>query len=204
MANSAAYCRGQPVTTISRAVLLMGEMMVVGVAICVSTSIIFQRPLDGYESPEGELWEHSLRSAIACRELAKFTKGKVNPGLAFTAGLLHDIGKSIISEFLVGSTKEMTDLCTAPRVQPWSGVASRLSRSPLASVSTVPPATLRRFSRPFMYHINVPMPNSSMVSARLKTQGKTSLQSPVRWRAPGGGHECCRGLRELRRSRTWS
>lgn len=113
MANSAAYYRGQPVTTISRSVLLLGEMMVVGVAICVSTSIIYQRPLEGYESPEGELWDHSLRSAIACRELAKFTKGKVNPGLAFTAGLLHDIGKSIISEFLVGSTKEMTDLCAS-------------------------------------------------------------------------------------------
>ncbi len=111
MANSAAYYRGQPVTTVNRAVLLMGEMMVVGVAICVSTSIIFQRPLDGYESPEGEMWDHSLRSAISSRELAKFTKGKVNPGLAFTAGLLHDIGKSVISEFLVGSTKEMTDLC---------------------------------------------------------------------------------------------
>ena len=112
MANSAAYYRGQPVTTVSRAVLLMGEMMVVGVAICISTSIVYQKPLDGYDSPEGELWDHSLRSAIASRELAKFTKGKVNPGLSFTAGLLHDIGKSVISEFLVGSTEEMTDLCT--------------------------------------------------------------------------------------------
>ena len=113
MANSAAYYRGQPVTTVGRAFLLMGEMMVVGVAICVSTSIIYKKPLDGYESPEGEMWDHSLRSAIACRELAKFTKGKVNPGLAFTAGLLHDIGKSVISEFLVGNTKEMTDLCAS-------------------------------------------------------------------------------------------
>ena len=112
MANSAAYYRGKPVTTVGRAVLLMGEMMVVGVAICVSTSIVYQKPLDGYDSPEGELWDHSLRSAIASRELAKFTKGKVNPGLAFTSGLLHDIGKSVISEFLVGSTEEMTDLCT--------------------------------------------------------------------------------------------
>ena len=112
MANSAAYFRGQPVTTVGRSVLLMGEMMVVGVAICVSTSTIYQKPLDGYESPEGEMWDHSLRSAIACRELAKFTKGKVNSGLAFTAGLLHDIGKSVISEFLVGSTKEMTELCS--------------------------------------------------------------------------------------------
>ncbi|MFQ5675211.1 MAG: HDOD domain-containing protein [bacterium] len=111
MANSAAYYRGQPVTTVNRAVLLMGEMMVVGIAICVSTSIVYQKPLQGYESEAGEMWEHSLRAAIASRELAKFTNGKVNAGLAFTAGLLHDIGKSVISEFLVGNAREMTELC---------------------------------------------------------------------------------------------
>lgn len=111
MANSAAYYRGQPVTTVNRSVLLMGEMMVVGIAICVSTSIVFQKPLDGYESEAGEMWEHSLRAAIASRELAKLTNSKVNFGLAFTAGLLHDIGKSVISEFLEGNAREMTDLC---------------------------------------------------------------------------------------------
>lgn len=112
MANSAAYYRGQPVTTVNRSVLLMGEMMVVGVAICASTSIVFHSPLEGYESEAGEMWEHSLRSAIAAREISTFLKKKVPSGLAFTAGLLHDIGKSVISEFLVGKSQEMTDMTT--------------------------------------------------------------------------------------------
>jgi putative nucleotidyltransferase with HDIG domain len=109
MANSAAYYRGEPVTTVNRAVLLMGEMMVVGVAICASTSIVFHSPLEGYESAAGEMWDYSLRSAIASRELARFAKKPVQPGLAFTAGLLHDIGKSVISDFLVGSTQDLID-----------------------------------------------------------------------------------------------
>lgn len=116
VANSATYYRGQPVTTINRAVLLLGEMMVVGVAICASSSIVFHSPLDGYDSPKGEMWEHSLRTAIAAREISKYARKNVSPGLAFTAGLLHDIGKSIISEFLVGSTEEMTLACEEGQV----------------------------------------------------------------------------------------
>ncbi|MFQ5769869.1 MAG: HDOD domain-containing protein, partial [bacterium] len=49
VANSAAFFRGQPVTTLNRAILLMGEMMVVGVAICASSSILYHSPLEGYD-----------------------------------------------------------------------------------------------------------------------------------------------------------
>ncbi|RMF68903.1 MAG: HDOD domain-containing protein [Calditrichaeota bacterium] len=111
VANSAAFYRGTPVTTVNRALLLMGEMMVVGVAICASTSIIYHSPLEGYESAAGEMWDHSLRSAIAARELTRYSKKSISPALAFTAGLLHDIGKAVISEFLVGHTRTMTELC---------------------------------------------------------------------------------------------
>ena len=65
LANAAAYFRGQQVSTVGRAVLLMGEMMVVGVAICASSSIVFHSALEGYESKAGEMWDYSLRSAIA-------------------------------------------------------------------------------------------------------------------------------------------
>jgi len=113
IANSAAFFRGTPVTTVNRAVLVLGGMMVVGIAITASTAIIFQNPLEGYKSEAGEMWDHSLRCAVAARELTKSAKTSLPGGLAFTAGLLHDIGKSIISEFLVGETEKMTDSCQA-------------------------------------------------------------------------------------------
>ncbi|MCG8606059.1 HDOD domain-containing protein [bacterium] len=116
VANSAAFFRGTSVTTVNRAVLVLGGMMVVGIAITASTAIIFQSPLEGYDSIAGEMWDHSLRCAVASRELAKFAKKPVPAGLAFTAGLLHDIGKSIISEFLSGHAEKMTSSCEAGTV----------------------------------------------------------------------------------------
>jgi len=117
VSNSATYYRGQPVTTVNRAVQLLGEMMVVGVAICASSSVVFNSPLEGYESVAGEMWEHSLRCAISAREIAKHSKKNMSHGLAFTAGLLHDIGKSVVSEFLVGSSEDMMELCESGAVQ---------------------------------------------------------------------------------------
>jgi len=117
MANSAAYYRGTPVTTVDRAVLIMGEMMVVGVAICASTSMVYHSPLQGYESESGEMWEHSLRAAIASREVANYAQRSISSGLAFTAGLLHDIGKSVVSEFLVGSAQKMMAMCQSGEVR---------------------------------------------------------------------------------------
>jgi len=107
IANSAAMSRGHEITTLSRAILQLGEKMVIGIAIGSCASQVYNRPLEGYESPEGELWDHSLLTAIASREISAYTERDVSPELSFTAGLLHDIGKSVISEFLRGNAEQM-------------------------------------------------------------------------------------------------
>ncbi len=117
VANSATFFRGQPVTTINRAVLVMGEIMVVGIAICAASSSLYSNPLEGYESASGEMWDHSLRSAIGAREIALFNSQNIASGLAFTAGLLHDIGKLVLSEFLKDYTKNLTFLCDSGKVE---------------------------------------------------------------------------------------
>lgn len=43
----------------------------------------------------GELWRHSIATAIAARELAKVTRA-CDPEIAFTAGLIHDVGKIVL------------------------------------------------------------------------------------------------------------
>lgn len=111
VANSAAYAPLEPIQTILKAIACLGEKMVMGIAIGSGSAKVFKRSLDGYESAAGELWDHSLRSAIASREIANYSALRQSSSLAFTAGLLHDIGKSIISEFLQGSTEQLTNLC---------------------------------------------------------------------------------------------
>jgi putative nucleotidyltransferase with HDIG domain len=59
----------------------------------------------GYGIGRGELWEHSVTTALAARVVAHRTNGEDN--LAFTAGLLHDIGKLVLGTFLEGAEESI-------------------------------------------------------------------------------------------------
>jgi len=98
--NSVAFSLLSEVTSIDRAVSFMGEKMLVSVAIEVATSQLFDKKLEGYGGDRGDLWRHDLRTAIAAEEITKISGASFSKDLAFTGGILHDIGKSIISNFL--------------------------------------------------------------------------------------------------------
>jgi len=98
--NSAAFGLMTPVVTLDRAITLLGERVVVGIAIGDSAGHLFQKSLTGYESEKGDLWRHDLRAAIASREVARRGRADVSADLAFTAGLLHDLGKAFLSDFM--------------------------------------------------------------------------------------------------------
>jgi len=105
--NSAAFSLIGEITSVSRALAQLGDKAVLGIALRQGESEIFARELVGYGSDSSSLWEHSLRTAIASRELAKLSHEHVEPDLAYTCGLLHDIGKSVLSDFLAGKLDEM-------------------------------------------------------------------------------------------------
>ena len=113
VANSAAFSRGKPITSVFRAVMHLGMRMVAGITIGSCASSLIRQPLRGYEAEIGELWDHSLRAATASREFAFFATTSVPADLAFTAGLLHDIGKSVISEFLAEKAGRIRELQAA-------------------------------------------------------------------------------------------
>ncbi len=106
LANSAYFARGGEVTSVQRAVTMLGDRLVMGIVLGISNSEVYAKKLDGYAA-ESALWKHSIRTAIAAREMATVAKDKISPDEAFTAGLLHDIGKAVISEFLKGSTDKI-------------------------------------------------------------------------------------------------
>ena len=116
VANSAAFSPPQPIATLNQAIVYLGEKIVMGVAIDSSSSV-FSNPLEGYESAAGELWAHSLQTAIAAREMAAFSINKVSPDLAYTAGLLHDIGKSVVSNLFDRQSHSMAIKCDQRQVE---------------------------------------------------------------------------------------
>jgi len=110
--NSAAFCLINNITSIDRAISYLGERIVISIAIGDCAGKLFDKELSGYESAGGDLWKHDLRTAIASREVVTQTGADISPELAFTAGLLHDIGKALISDYLQGSATEALKLIT--------------------------------------------------------------------------------------------
>ncbi|MBU0484931.1 MAG: HDOD domain-containing protein [Proteobacteria bacterium] len=105
--NSAAFSRRAEITSIDRALSLLGEDMVVGMVLADAASHLFDSSLEGYGGAKGDLWEHNLRSAVAAKKIAAYSKTRVNGDTSFTCGLLHDLGKAIISDYLKNTPAEI-------------------------------------------------------------------------------------------------
>ncbi|MFH1845904.1 MAG: HDOD domain-containing protein [bacterium] len=101
MVNSAAFGLRREIATIKEAVTLLGDTKITSLALASLGDGLMNKELQGYQGSRGDLGRHCLYTALVARELARHTRGRVDPGVAFTAGLLHDLGKAIISDFLV-------------------------------------------------------------------------------------------------------
>ncbi|MCD6580823.1 MAG: HDOD domain-containing protein [Desulfuromusa sp.] len=110
--NSAAFGLINNITSVDRAISYLGERIIVSIAIGDCAGKLFEKELSGYESAGGDLWKHDLRTAIASREVVTQSGADISPELAFTAGLLHDIGKALISDYLQGTVAEAVELIT--------------------------------------------------------------------------------------------
>jgi len=99
--NSASMGLRREITSVHQAVAFLGDTKVIGIALASAGGDTFNAELAGYHGDRGMLGKHCLWTALAARELSRHTDGAVDKGVAFTAGLLHDIGKAVISDFMV-------------------------------------------------------------------------------------------------------
>jgi HD-like signal output (HDOD) protein len=99
IANSALWFRGHPISTVRESVMRMGSGAVVAFAMGTGVQRRFSRALPHYGMVEGEMWRHSVASAVATSVLDARTEAEV-PVEAFTSALLHDVGKLVISRVL--------------------------------------------------------------------------------------------------------
>lgn len=96
MANSAWSAVAKPIDTVRGAVLRLGGGRVFELAVGQQVAGPMSRSCPAYELAEYELWRHGVAAALATEHIGDFTGHKV-AGVAFTAALLHDIGKLILS-----------------------------------------------------------------------------------------------------------
>lgn len=125
-ANSAFYGIPTEVTHIDRAISLIGEDCVFNITLKKGLAKIFDQELKGYKGASGELWRHDLCTAIASKKIAQLNKDQISPEIAFTGGLLHDIGKTIISSFLGDTSSKIVEAIDRGRVKDFYEAEQRL------------------------------------------------------------------------------
>ncbi len=103
-ANSASISVSHEIETVDDAIRYLGDSVVAGLAMKQEKSDIYNADLSGYFAEADENWAHSLKTAIAARYISKrFTNGLVRESVAYTAGIVHDIGKALLAQFLNSS-----------------------------------------------------------------------------------------------------
>jgi len=98
LANSSYYGFNREISTISHAIVCLGFNTIKSIALTASTHNMLNDGLFAYKLEKGMLWQHSITCATCARMIAQRIKYK-DCEEAYIAGLLHDIGKIILSSF---------------------------------------------------------------------------------------------------------
>ncbi|MGH9493653.1 MAG: HDOD domain-containing protein [Candidatus Sulfotelmatobacter sp.] len=89
MANSPLFGRWQRIDSIKGAITGLGLQRLSDIA--MSCAVLNMTPKDGIGIDPVVFWEHSLGCALVCRHFARKISYS-DPGKAYLAGLLHDVG----------------------------------------------------------------------------------------------------------------
>ena len=109
LANSAAFALPRKVTSIKEALMFLGYKAVRQVAMTVGVYDMFVGKTDRDSLRRRSWWRHSVDTAVCARWLAEGTR-KCGPDDAYTCGLLHLIGKTLLDRFGEGDYKHVEEM----------------------------------------------------------------------------------------------
>jgi len=99
--NSSFYGLSERVASVEQAVFVLGHQQIMQIVLSLAFNSLMTVPLHGYAIEKDELWRHSLVTALTCERLMKTgLPVESEPAIAFTSGLLHDIGKLALNDVL--------------------------------------------------------------------------------------------------------
>ena len=100
LCNSSYFGLREKVASVDHAVVMIGTRALCELALTISCGLSdYQKRLLGYGLHPGELWRHS----VACAQVSRFVLRKLGwteDAYAYTAALLHDVGKLILDQFV--------------------------------------------------------------------------------------------------------
>lgn len=107
LVNSPFYGVRTEIASIDRAIALLGFASIKNIALAISIEQYFQQPFHMYKTNGQALWQHAYNVALIASAIAKYTG--LDEEALYMAGLLHDIGKVVLAEFLVQEVDSIQD-----------------------------------------------------------------------------------------------
>lgn len=99
MANSALYGSSGRIASVSDAIVRVGFLQTKSLVVGMSVIKTFTKGMKSAGFDRVLFWRHSISAAIIARLLSELLR-MGNSEVAFIAGLLHDIGKLLLDEFM--------------------------------------------------------------------------------------------------------
>ncbi len=97
--GSAHFALRRRVESVREAIALLGLRRIVDVVTLAAVADVIPERLPGYDISSRAFWRHCVAVAVLAEHIARVLEtGRA--GLAFTAGLLHDLGKLVVGTFL--------------------------------------------------------------------------------------------------------
>lgn len=99
LANSAMFGAKKDISSLDHAVVFLGQDLLVKLILTAAVQGYYEQSMMGYALCKGGVYHHSLGCALVAEMLAKKTD-REEPSRAYTAGLLHDIGKVVLDQYV--------------------------------------------------------------------------------------------------------
>ncbi|MCK4658130.1 MAG: HDOD domain-containing protein [Phycisphaerae bacterium] len=115
LCNSAYFGLSRKVTSLNDAMVYLGTVKVLQLVMAVHTGTLLRKPQVGYGLEPGVLWKHSVAVALASAAVGQKLRLPYT-GLLFTAGLLHDIGKVILNQYVAEEFTEIARRVTQDKL----------------------------------------------------------------------------------------
>jgi HD-like signal output (HDOD) protein len=107
--NSSFYGFPNRITTVTHAIVILGFNTVKSIVLSSTIFDVFRRTVKPGDFDRTEFWKHSIGCGSAAKVLAQ-RLGYPMPEELFIAGLLHDVGKIVLDQFLPDKFAEIVGL----------------------------------------------------------------------------------------------
>ena len=102
LANSVMFATRHRIESIDHALMFLGVNLFMKFVVTAAVEAFYSQSESGYSLVRGGLYHHATGTGLVAERLARLTEA-AKPGQAYTAGLLHDIGKVVLDQFVAGA-----------------------------------------------------------------------------------------------------